>query len=1266
MDKDGNMSPKDLTLRPVKVAVVDGQSHQPIKSATVTIGGQTSRATGADGVATLYLVRGVTYTGVTAAAAGYLTSDEMEVAVDADGAATPDEIALAKKALVDVTVQVIGNGSNVEGATVTLVDVDGKQYKEVTDGNGEAVMPKVPVPTEGTVTVEKDGLVVTVPVAVDEHGVMIPGTVDISSADIVEVWVKVVEKGTNVGLGGATVFVGSQLSNTGPSGETSLRLLKGKTYMGVSAIRMGYLPRTGVKLTVDAAGQAVPREIELEKKVLRPVTVGVNPGATVTLVDSDGKSYTGTETGGSGKVTLADVPVPTEGKVTVTATVDGETRKLEIPVTVDANGDMNPKDLTLRAVPVKVVEKNASPEVPIAGATVTVGVQKGTTNGGGVATLYLVKGVTYEGVKAAAAGYEEAVVAELTVDVAGQADPREIELEKKALTNVKVTVNGGATVTLVDGDGKSYTETDTDGNGEVVLPNVPVPTAGTVTVSVDGKTVTVPVRVDKDSVMSPKDLTLHPVTVKVVEKGVSPEKTIAGATVTIGGQPSVETGADGVATLYLVWGVTYEKGAAARAGYSTATISKLTVDEHGATDPGVVELEKKALELVTVTVKDGTTNVEGATVTLISSDGTRYEEKTDGNGEAAIQDVPVPTEGTVTVEKDGKIVTVPVEVDADGNINPPVVNIAEANVWPVKVTVVEKGAFPEVPIAGATVTVGAQTSAATGVDGVATLYLVKDRTYKEVKAVAAGYDDTCVALTVDASGGYKMALVKKAVKGVTVKVNKSATVTLVDGAGNPHTATDSEARGEVSLPGVPVTTTGKVTVTATVDGETRELEVPVTVDKDGTVHPGDLTLHPVKVKVVDSQSKQPIEGAKVTVGGQTSAAADAEGMVTLYLAKGLTYAEVKAGAAGYIDRSDITLSVFGQWPVVPGEIELVLKPRKPVTVNVDANATVTLVDADGKSYTGTETGGSGTVTLPNVPVPTTGTVTVEANDHTVTVPVTVGADGTMSPSDLRLHAVKINVVDKAGQPIEGATVTVGGQKATTGADGVATLYLVKDVTYTDVKAEAVRYETTTVDELKVTVTTSGSATATPDRIEMLPQEPYLHVFVVDENLQAIEKVSVSVKEEGSKTTDSAGHAAWKLTAGKEYKLTLEKEGYITVTAKVRLSELGHDLTVVMQREAKADPKKEDPKGQVTAVESALLAGASLYPNPAREYTTLHGLEHAEMVRILTLSGVEVQRLAVPGEREHKLDVSSLAEGIYLVVLETRGGERRVLKLVVRR
>ena len=347
------------------------------------------------------------------------------------------------------------------------------------------------------------------------------------------------------------------------------------------------------------------------------------------------------------------------------------------------------------------------------------------------------------------------------------------------------------------------------------------------------------------------------------------------------------------------------------------------------------------------------------------------------------------------------------------------------------------------------------------------------------------------------------------------------------------------------------------------------------------------------------------------------------------------------------------------------QIALTKKAATPVTVTVNDGAKVTLVDAGGTSHEETDTDRDGRVTLPNVPVPTAGTVTVEANGHTVKVPVTVGADGTMSPNDLKLHEVTVKVVEQGTTTrIANAKVTIGGQEATAGTDGVATLHLVVGVTYRDVQAEAAGYTPLTAGVLEVQAGQVAQIALTKKAAGQ--SDPYLHVFVVDENLRAIDKVSVSVKDEGSQDTDPAGHAAWQLAANRPYDLTLKKEGYVTVTTSVRLEALGHDLTVVMQREAKADPKKEDPKGQVTAVESALLAGASLYPNPAREYTTLQGLEYADAVSILTLSGVEVQRLAVPGERERRLDVSGLAEGIYLVVLETRGSERRTLKLVVRR
>ena len=465
----------------------------------------------------------------------------------------------------------------------------------------------------------------------------------------------------------------------------------------------------------------------------------------------------------------------------------------------------------------------------------------------------------------------------------------------------------------------------------------------------------------------------------------------------------------------------------------------------------------------------------------------------------------------------------------------------------------------------------------------------------------------------------------------------------------------------------------------TVEKDGKVVTVPVKVDEHGAMTPAtvdlsDANIATVTVTVVEKGTTTGIANATVTVGAQ-KVQAGANGEVTLRLVKNGTYNGVTATASGYLNDT-VTLKVNDDGSVTPNKIEL--RKTAPVAVTVTDGGTgvdgarVTIVDDDGKKHEAT-TGADGKTTVQGVPVPTEGTVTVEKDGKVVTVPVKVDEHGAMTPatvdlSDADIAAVTVTVVDKAtGIGIEGATVTVGAQEATADGSGEAKLRLVKGATYKGVTASKAGYTDETV-----TLAVDGSGNAAPSEIALAKatagqSDPYLHVFVVDENLQAIDGVSVSVNVNGvdPKNTDPAGHAAWQLTA-KEYALRLEKKGYVPVTTSVVLDVRGHDLTVVMQREAKADPKKEDPKGQVTAVESALLAGASLYPNPAREYTTLRGLEHAEMVSILTLSGVEVQRLAVPGERERKLDVSSLAEGIYLVALETRGGERRVLKLVVRR
>ena len=498
-------------------------------------------------------------------------------------------------------------------------------------------------------------------------------------------------------------------------------------------------------------------------------------------------------------------------------------------------------------------------------------------------------------------------------------------------------------------------------------------------------------------------------------------------------------------------------------------------------------------------------------------------------------------------------------------------------------------------------------------------------------------------------------------------------MTIVDDDGKKHEATTG-ADGKTTVQGVPVPTEGTVTV----EKDGKVVTVPVKVDEHGAMTPAtvdlsDANIAPVTVTVVEKGTTTGIANATVTVGAQ-KVQAGANGEVTLRLVKNGTYNGVTATAAGYLNDT-VALKVNGDGSVTPNKIEL--RKTAPVTVTVTDGgnsvdgATVTIVDDDGKKHEAT-TGADGKTTVQGVPVPTAGTVTVEKDGKVVTVPVQVDEHGVMTPSTVDISSanvaeVTVTVVEQGAvtprTPIANATVTVGAQAVTAGSNGKATLRLVKGATYKGVTASKAGYTDGTV-----TLAVDGSGNAAPSEIALAKatqSNPYLHVFVVDENLRAIVGVSVSVEGVGSDTTDFSGHAAWQLTA-KEYTLTLEKKGYVPVTAKVQLKELGHDLTVVMQRVAQADPKKEDPTGPVTAVESELLAGASLYPNPAREYTTLQGIEHAEMVSILTLSGVEVQRLAVPGEREHKLDVSSLAEGIYLVVPETRGGERRTLKLVVRR
>ena len=1016
-------------------------------------------------------------------------------------------------------------------------------------------------------------------------------------------------------------------------------------------------------------------------------------GATVTIVDGDGAEHK-EDTDGDGKAVVSGVPVPTDGTVTVRAKIDGKDTVVTVPVEVDEDGKADPdkidfKNINIKKVTLTVVDAKSGSGIE--GATVTVGTQEPKTNGKGEAMLNLIAGKDGYPVLATATGYADGK-AKVSVDGNGKATPDTIWLTAVKEVTIKV-VNGtdpvkDATVTIVDGNGDPHTATtDDDGNAvKPQVPQVPVPTEGTVTVKakIDGKdtVVTVPVKVDKDGKADPDKIDFKNINIKKVTLTVVDAKSgsgIKGATVTVGAQKA-ETNDKGEAMLSLVAEKDGYPVLARADGYADGK-AKVSVDVNGAADPDTIRL--KAAKDVTIKVKDGNSPVEGATVTIVDEDGNPQEPATtDHDGNAIVPKVPVPTKGTVTVKAkiDGKdtVVTVPVEVDQNGDATPNEIDLKDGRFKGVSLTVAD--AKTGNGIEDAIVKVGTQ-EAKTKDEGKVTLNLMVGKKGYPVLAKAAGYADGEVVVSVNDKGiadpDTIWLTVVKDVK-ITVKNGKDpvkdAIVTIVDGNGDPHVAT-TDAGGNTTVPDVPAPTDGTVTVKKIEGNDTTVVTVPVKVDKEGKADPSEIdfkSAKPVGLTVVDSVENVGIDGATVTVGAQT-AKTKVDGKVTLNLVVGKDGYTVLAKATGYADGK-VKVSVDADGKATPNEIKL--KPVKDVTIKVTngtdpvKGADVTIVDGNGNPYKA-KTDDDGNAKVEDVPVPIekNGTVTVEKGEKKVTVPVTVDKDGIADPAaidldDKNIKEVKVTVADaKTRLRIKDATVTVGAQRDSTDGDGEVRLNLwgIDGIQYR-VVAQAEGYVDSTVMRK---VEKDGNDKPFLDTIWLTPlAAPYLNVFVVDQDLKPIDSVVVKIFSGTDSitqdTTKTEGWVKMELTAKRTYTIAVKKDGYNKPEpVEVFLETRGLDFTFVLQKEVQNN-------GNTTPVESELLAGVELYPNPASVTTVLHGVENAKRIAVYTLTGVQVMSQAVHGEKELSLQVESLTEGVYVVVVESANGERKALKLVVRR
>ena len=1203
--------------------------------------------------------------------------------------------AMAQVTTHDVKIKVTTGRKNLvlQNATVTIMDVSGNEYTGTTNNNGEAIVTGVPKIDAGTVTVKaeyeyrrRNGKIniikktVTGLVEIDENGKANRTTIDLSSA--ASFTLEVVDAVTGEGIEGATVTVGKQ-SVDSKWGSVSLNLLAsvGQKYQ-VAAKMIGYADST-VTRTMEEELSAGKISLKLLPGVIKltpvsDVTVNVKNGVSNPVADvpvtigvvCNEAEYNASQNTGSpdGQTTFKGVPVSDNGTVTVTADINGASTEVMVPVKVGRGSNSITIDLAkVKAVMVTVVD--AVTKKGIEGATVKVGKQTKTTDSDGKVMLknLLVDTELPYPVEAEAAGYANRTVMREVRNSSSNPTLGTIELTR--VRDVKITVvNGkppveGATVTLVDGNGVAHNPETTEDDGGATVKQVPAPTNGTVTVEKDGKVVTVPVKVNKDGLPEPDTIDLAKIksVMVTVVNALDNEWPIFEAKVTVGTQ-EVTTDIDGKAMLNLLGstGTSYQVLAKCKSYADSTVMRTMKVDGSGSLFLDTIKLTRLA-EVQVWLWKDkiGGTGVNGFKAMMVDVDGKQLTQTTNRHY-MSFAGVPVLTAGTVTVKTtiDGNATEVMAPVKVINGPNSVIIILNDIKDVAVKVVDAESGNG----INGATVTVGTQTATANNDDGEVTLKNLlggRDVPYPMV-AKANGYVDSTVMVLVNADG--------KAIPDV-INLTKACKVLFDADGGWFKSGYDQRT---VSVAKDKTIQEAQVEVPSKGDYAFKEWQLGgEKYDVKKTAVTKDITLKAVWAKpaaatfVVKGADNKPVAGATVTVTGaagqkytQTTGANGVARFEGLAAGTEYSYTVSKDGyttGSGKVTPTADGLTVPVQLKKPKATLEFVVKgaDNKPVAgavVTVDGKSGTT--DADGKAViAGLEPKAHGYTVSKEGYEDAKGSVDLSSGDQEVAVQL----EKTVVPPATAAATFVVKGADN--KPVAGAVVTVDGKSGTTDADGKAVIAGLEQ------KAHGYTVSKEGYEDAKGSVDLSSGDQEVAVQLEKL-KVLYLNVFVVDQDLKPIDGVVVKIFSNAGnpntqETTKSEGWVKRQLPVG-GYRIAVEKKGYnepepVDVTLEAR----GLDFTFVLQKE-------DQNNGSTTPVESELLAGVEMYPNPASVATVLHGVENAKRIAVYTVTGVQVLSQTVRGEKETNLQVESLAEGVYVVIVQTESGESKALKLVVRR
>lgn len=121
----------------------------------------------------------------------------------------------------------------------------------------------------------------------------------------------------------------------------------------------------------------------------------------------------------------------------------------------------------------------------------------------------------------------------------------------------------------------------------------------------------------------------------------------------------------------------------------------------------------------------------------------------------------------------------------------------------------------------------------------------------------------------------------------------------------------------------------------------------------------------------------------------------------------------------------------------------------------------------------------------------------------------------------------------------------------------------------------------------------------------------------------------------------------------------------SATVMVRDAVSGFGAKVTVKATFEKEVKREKPTKPVTAVESLLLAGVKVLPNPFESWLRLEGVGGLRTLKLLTVEGRLVRTLQHDGAESLTLPTETLPTGVYLLHLVDREGNSRTLRVLKR-